>query len=164
MGAEAKHNDVDKKGTKVQMRYDITVNSDNGRGVSFAMTCFHTTNSMMLQLLGDESAEKLRCMANFAQITLKDLIEKVEKTVNYRRMMESMQTKLNMLLLKENRALQRGDEMVQVDEIIDILVPAAGKIGAWEIHGLQTAIETSIEGTNGVDEPEIHVKKHVKKH
>ena len=81
-GLKIKREDVDSQGTKLQVIFQIIVNRGDLE-VSLTMTCYHTTNNILIHINGNSSGgvweEKVKILDCFVNQMMVDMIQKVEK-------------------------------------------------------------------------------------
>ena len=105
-----KREDKDEQGENVQIQYYLNINNN----VPVSVTCFHTTNNILLQLRSsgnkknnNTAVEKSNQtqLKNFVNNNFKSLIEQVERSVHY----QSMKLELDAVLndLKESLELDQ---------------------------------------------------------
>ena len=76
---EVPRNDVDKSGNHVQDRYIITI----GPEFKLSITCYHTTSSILLQLMGMRTSEKLCKLEQFVTKDFLNHVQNLEKSSKY---------------------------------------------------------------------------------
>ena len=94
-GIDVKRDDVDNKGANVQTQFIAAI----GSNINASITCFHTTNNMLLQLMGrttnnmilDRKIDTLRKFINFNFV---NMVKMIESASMYGKMQDILRLKL----------------------------------------------------------------------
>ena len=96
-GIKIKREDIDSEGTKLQVIFQIAFTKGDIE-VSITMTCYHTTNNILIQMNGNCSGvvqeERLKLMDSFVNLTMVEMIKKVERMEGYENIRENMRQEL----------------------------------------------------------------------
>ena len=76
---EIPRTDVDNGGNGVQDRYILSVKSK----FQLSITCYHTTSSLLLQIMGNRTSEKLALVEKFVTVDFVNQVRKMEKSGKY---------------------------------------------------------------------------------
>ena len=98
VGLEVKRQDVDGKGNNVECSFNANIRLNDGCQVPFTIICYHTTNRMLFQLLGNPTETKIQGLSVFVNQTLKINVENLEKTAIHQEVKESMLKELKELI------------------------------------------------------------------
>ena len=120
MGMEVKRDDVDSKGINVQCQWTAAIKVSNGPTIPFSITCYHTKNSMLIQLMGNNGEPKIKGLQIFVNKTLNEIIKKLENTVTYEEVKKFMKEELTLLLC--NKVCDKKDETINCSKKVDINV------------------------------------------
>ena len=93
----------DEHGVQLKQQFNVKLRANNGKTVPITITCYHTNNSMLVQLKKSEHPidERIELMEKFMENTVKKIVEVVERSHQY----EQVKAKLNSHLLKLQHSL-----------------------------------------------------------
>ena len=81
-GCSIKRDDVDEEGDALKTQYNVTLCTSSGKKIPTSLTCYHTNNSMLVQLKKSEHPieERKNMLENFITNTIKGIIAEVENS------------------------------------------------------------------------------------
>ena len=97
-----KNNDGDINGKIHKTQFILDIPSNNGRNVPTSLTCYHTKNSMLAQLMEDTTLIKIQDLAHFINHTLTEIFVRVERSQEYQ--------KVKTMIMNHFQAIQNGDD------------------------------------------------------
>ena len=123
--------DVDSSGKALKSQYECQLFVTEALTASITISCYHTTNNILVQLKGkkifeDEWAKKLEAVHYFAHVTMKSLIMGVEQTENYMAIKEKIRESLREMQesgIRGETSRNCEDELMPTIEISK-LIPA----------------------------------------
>ena len=129
-GLKIRREDIDSNGSKLQVIFQLVINKD-GLEVSVTMTCYHTTNNILVQMNGlcsdDRWNDKLKVVDCFVNKTIVDMIMKVEKMKDYPLLRESIRQELvHEKVVVDNDTVENGNNCM-MNIPAQILVPWVGR-------------------------------------
>ena len=89
-----------------------------GAKVPFTIICYHTTNRMLFQLLGEKSDSKVRGLTQFMNQILKENIETVERTQLHSAVKETMQAELTKMLEDSSTGFRTCEDTSQNSTVV----------------------------------------------
>ena len=95
-GCSIKRDDVDGEGEKLRTQYDVHICSNGGKSIPISLTCYHTNNSMLVQLKKSEhSIEERKCLLeSFITTTIQKIVFEVENSEQYRCVKEKLRLQM----------------------------------------------------------------------
>ena len=77
---DIKNNDTDITGEMVKTQFTMNIPVQDGPKIPISITCYHTKNSMLVQLMGNNTDYKLKGLGHFINNTLASIIKEVEQS------------------------------------------------------------------------------------
>ena len=102
LGMVVKRNDEDVNREMVKTQFTLSIKTTDGASTPISLTGYHTNNSMLIQLLGNKTEKKVGYLGHFVNNILVDIISKVERSDEHRRVKE--------MLREHYRQVQNGLE------------------------------------------------------
>ena len=90
IGLDVKLNDADSMGQMVKTQFTMNISTGDGIEIPLSLTCYHTTNTMLVQLMGNKSVAKLKHLNYFMNTTMTSIIHKLEKCKEHKTMKEML--------------------------------------------------------------------------
>ena len=103
LGLEVKRDDKDQKGNAVESLFTAEIKLIDDTVLPFALTCYHTTNRMLFQLLGPKTSPKVNELAVFVNNTIRRNVENIERTELHCELQVAMRNELEELLTANNQ-------------------------------------------------------------
>ena len=88
--------DVDAKGEELKTQYYVNLSSGNGKVIPISLTCYHTNNSMLIQLKKSEHPlnERIDILESFMKNTVEKIMLEIESTSQHADVREQLCTQL----------------------------------------------------------------------
>ena len=130
-GMEIKRDDVDLKGTKLKCQWIASIKLNDGTLTNFSITCFHTTNRILIQLTGKNTVSRVNGLKTFVYGTMEPIINTVEATKLFEEVRESMREELSQLICNkisggEDAQIIAEPESKDIENLISDLVEPEG--------------------------------------
>ena len=95
-GHKIEREDVDEEGEKLRRQFNIDLCAAGGKTIPITLTCYHTNNSMLIQLKKSEHSitERIRMLVAFIENTVKRIIEEVESSSQHGYVKELLRSQL----------------------------------------------------------------------
>ena len=79
IGLSVKRPDFDNTGNQVQIQYELVICNN----IPISVTCFHTTNNILIQLKGTKSARRVSQLNVFVTKDITNLVKRIENDEMY---------------------------------------------------------------------------------
>ena len=158
IGITVKNNDVDLKGDSLQTQFILDIKTTDGANVPISLTGYHTKNSMMIQLMGNKTEDKVNHLSYFVNTILVSVVGKLEKSKEH----EQAKKLLKDLLQEAHDGGQNELRYKEPPEDISFTNEANQKIVGMEMRSKVTEDEETsskqTSQTNWFDEENVMEK------
>ena len=88
--------DVDADGEELKTQYYVNLSSENGKIIPISLTCYHTNNSMLIQLKKSDHpiSERIGILEHFMKNTVEKIIQEIESTSHHTDVREQLCSQL----------------------------------------------------------------------
>ena len=125
-GYSIKRDDIDETGEMLKTQFNINLRSSDGKNVPISLTCYHTNNSMLVQLKKSEYPLPVRItlLEGFMDNILKEIIKEVEDSSQHKLVKDLLQSQLFELQHgTSNDANPQDIEVTRTDTEQEVLGP-----------------------------------------
>ena len=80
IGINVRRHDTDATGEMTQSQFTVDIQTTNGIDIPISLTCYHTANKLLIQLMGNKTQTKIKYLSYFIDSVLGNIIKQIENS------------------------------------------------------------------------------------